>query len=106
MANATETEIKIKLNAAGDDVEFELVGEEAKNGNRLDQVVARLILELNKNIHDPRFMQAYQQNQQQTRWNNPQARPMAPMGGGFPPFPAGNNGGMNWGNNSGMNYPY
>ena len=97
---ANETTLKIKLNAAGDDVEFELLEKEAENGDRLDQRVARLLIELNKNIRDPRFMQACQQNMngspQGVRWNQPM-RP-GPMGG-FPPFPPGG-----WGHNGGMNF--
>lgn len=99
---ANETTLKIKLNAAGDDVEFELLEKEAENGDRLDQRVARLLIELNKNIRDPRFMQAYQQNMngnpQQGRWNQ-SMRPMSGPMGGYPPFPPGG-----WGNSGGMNF--
>lgn len=108
---ANETTIKIKASPDGNNCTLEIVEEDAKTGNRIDQRVARVILELDKAMQNPQFMQAMQSMQQQqsqmARWANPNQRPMTPFGGVPSPNPNpgffGGGPGMNYGNNSGYN---
>lgn len=90
---ANETTIKIKATPDGKDCTFEIVEEEAKTGTRIDQVAAQGVLNMDKLLRDPQFMQAYQQMQNQ----NNARRGFAPFGmGGNTPYPG--NGGMFPGN--------
>ena len=82
---ANETTIKIKATPDGKDCTFEIVEEEAKTGTRIDQLAAQGVLNMDKMLRDPQFMQAYQQMQNQTA-----RRGFSPMGGGMMP----GNGGM------------
>lgn len=88
---ANETTIKIKATPDGKDCTFEIVEEEGKTGTRIDQVAAQGVLNMDKMLRDPQFMQAYQQMRNQQMPSNP-ARRGYPFGGGgmFP----GNGGGM------------
>ena len=82
---ANETTIKIKATPDGRDCTFEIVEEEAKTGTRIDQVAAQGVLNMDRMLRDPQFMQAYQQMQNQNV-----RRGFSPMGGGMMP----GNGGM------------
>lgn len=86
---ANETTIKIKATPDGKDCTFEIVEEEAKTGTRIDQVAAQGVLNMDKMLRDPQFMQAYQQMRNQSNAR----RGFSPMGGMFP-----GNGGMFPGN--------
>ena len=108
---ANETTIKIKTSPDGNNCSLEIVEEDAKTGNRMDQKIARLILELDDAMKNPQFLQALQvmmqqQNQQQSRWSNVSQRPMTPFGGIPSPNPNpgffGGGPGMNFGQNNGM----
>lgn len=106
-----ETTIKIRVSPDGKHCYPEIVEEEAKTGDRIDQKVARLIIEMDKMLQDPQFMQAMQNMQQQqsqmARWANPNQRPMTPFGGVPSPNPNpgffGGGPGMNFGSNTGYN---
>lgn len=87
---ANETTIKIKATPDGKDCTFEIVEEEGKTGTRIDQVAAQGVLNMDKMLRDPQFMQAYQQMRNQ---QSGQARRGYPFGGGGGMFP-GNGGGM------------
>lgn len=99
---ANETTIKIKANPDGNNCTLEIVEEEAKNGTRIDQRVAKIIVELDKLMQDPQFLQAMQSMQmpqgQMNRWANPSQRQMMPFGMPMPtPGSFGNGNGMNFG---------
>jgi flagellar biosynthesis chaperone FliJ len=105
-----ETTIKIKMSPDGKNCVLEIVEEDAKTGTRIDQRVARAILELDKAMQDPQFMQAMQSmqaQQSQARWMSPNQRPMTPFGGVPSPNPNpgffGGGPGMNFGSNTGYN---
>lgn len=108
---ANETTIKIKASPDGKNCVLEIVEEDAKTGSRIDQRVARIILDLDKAMQDPQFMSAMQgmlqQQQNQARWMNPNQRPMTPFGGMPSPNPNpgffGGGPGMNYGSNTGYN---
>ena len=91
---ANETTIKIKATPDGKDCTFEIVEEEAKTGTRIDQVAAQGVLNMDKMLRDPQFMQAYQQMQHQTAAR----RGFSPMNMNNGMFPSGGvmpgNGGM------------
>ena len=106
-----ETTIKIKLSPDGNHCSLQIVEEDGKQGNRLDQKIAQLILELDEMMKNPQFMQAMQSMQHQqggmARWANPNQRPMTPFGGIPSPNPNpgffGGGPGMNFGQNTGYN---
>ncbi len=100
---ANETTLKVKASPDGKSCVVEIVEEEAKTGDRIDQKAAQMIVQMDEMLRNPEFLQRLgamsQQMQmlsgQQMRFNQPQmpfgAMPMNP---GFP------GGGMNW--NGGM----
>lgn len=85
MAEKGSTTIKI---TAGDDAQsykMEIVEADAKNGTRIDQKVANMILSLDCQMRDPNFVNMMQQARQ-----NPQGMMQQMfqrmMGGGMPPM--------------------
>ena len=87
------TTIRIYSGEDGQSYGLEVLEQDAKNGNRIDQKVAMQIVALDKQLRDPQFVNMLQQSRQ-----NPQGfmqgmmqrmfgggmQPM--MGGGFPPM--------------------
>lgn len=88
------TTIRIYSGADGQSYKLEVVEPEAKEGKRIDQVVAMRILAVDNQFRDPQFMNAIQQSRQ-----NPMGfmqgmfqRMLGGMGGGgmMPPMGGGN----------------
>ncbi|MBQ7404252.1 MAG: hypothetical protein IJW05_15090 [Lentisphaeria bacterium] len=86
------TTIRIYSGDDGETYGLQLVEPDAKNGNRIDQRIARQIINLDKQLREPQFVNMLQQSRQ-----NPQGFMQGlmqrmfgggmPMGGGrFPPM--------------------
>lgn len=89
---SNETTIKVKASPDGQNYTIEIVEEEAKNGDRIDQKTARAILQMDETLKSPQFMQAYQQQMQGQQMRRSMPPQMGfPAGGMFPP-PGGNMG--------------
>lgn len=95
------TTIRIYSGTDGQSYKLEVIEPEAKEGKRIDQVVAMRILAVDNQFRDPQFVNAIQQSRQ-----NPMGfmqgmfqrmfgggmgggGMMPPMGGGMPPFGGG-----------------
>ena len=99
---ANETTLKVKASPDGKSCVVEIVEEEAKTGDRIDQKAARVIVKMDEMLRNPEFMQRLEAMQQQMqaysgqamRFNQPMPYGTMPMNPGFP------GGGMNW--NGGM----
>ena len=104
----TMTTIRIKATPDGNNCTLEIVEDEAKTGTRIDQRVARVILEIDKIMQDPQFIQAMQSMQMQSgqmgRWQNPTQRPMMPYGMPMPNPGSFGGGGMNFGGGQNMGF--
>ena len=84
----------IRVYSGNDGYGLELMNPEAKNGNRIDQKLAMLIMNLDKQLCDPNFVNMLKQSQQnpmgfmqgmfQRMFGGGGMPPM--MGGGFPPM--------------------
>lgn len=84
------TTIRIIPGQDGQSYTLEILEQEAKNGNRIDQRVAGKILAMDQQFRDPNFINTLQQMRQ-----NPQGMMQSlfqrMMGGGMPPMMGGFN---------------
>lgn len=82
------TTIRIYSGEDGQSYGLEILESDAKNGNRIDQKVAMQIVNLDKQLRDPQFVNMLQQSRQ-----NPQGFMQGMMqrmfGGGMPPMMGG-----------------
>lgn len=88
MAEKGFTTIKITAGDDGKSYQMEIVEADAKNGKRVDQKVANMILNLDQQMRDPNFV-----NMMQLARQNPQGMMQQMfqrmMGGGMPPMMGG-----------------
>lgn len=91
MAEKGFTTLKITAGDDGKSYTMEIIEGDAKNGTRIDQKVAQMILRLDERMRDPQAVNMLQQAQQ-----NPQGMMQQMfqrmMGGGMPPMMGGGGG--------------
>lgn len=81
-----ETTLKIKMNADGNGYTIDIVESDAKSGSRLDQKVAQSIVEMDKKLKSPEFMQQLEMAKRQMGGMMPQPGMGNAMRGMMNPF--------------------